>query len=224
MSMLDDLYLPDGKALSTQIIGRPGSGKSYFLRSTLLQFLKKHKDENYRLIFICPKHEFYLDDKNPPIGVDKLEKTLRKKRVAIMYPDPYNIDAEVDYAIEMAFAFQQSNPEFTCTFCVDDSQVFISSRRAASNSFRRLALTGRSKGIRFTPVSHQAVFSKDLEASTSYLVMFSMPVKLYHKDLNTRFGFDVEPFVEPIASKDYSFVFYDVTRGKAQLYDPITVG
>ena len=78
--------------------------------------------------------------------------------------------------------------------------------------------------MRFVAVAHQAVFSKDLEGSTSYLVMFTLPVKLYHKDLNTRFGFDVEPFVEPIASKDYSFVFYDVTRGKAQLYDPITVG
>ena len=36
MSMLDDLYLPDGKRLTTQIVGKPGGGKSFYLRETLM--------------------------------------------------------------------------------------------------------------------------------------------------------------------------------------------
>ena len=222
-TMLDDLYKPDGKRLTTQVVGKPGSGKSYYLKHTIQAFLKKHKDEGYRLIYICPKQEMDLGEKNPPIGVEKLEKRLRKHRVAVVYPHPYHVESEADYVIDTAFAFQQANPDFSCTIIVDDAQTFISSRKAASPAFRRLALTGRSKNIRFVAVAHQAVFSKDLEGSTSYLAMFTLPVKLYHKDMSKRFGLDVEPFIEPLADRPYSFVWYDVTRNKAQMFEPIDV-
>jgi len=33
----------------------------------------------------------------------------------------------------------------------------------------------------------------------------------------------VEPFIEPLADRPYSFVWYDVTRGKAQMFEPIDV-
>ena len=221
--MLDDLYLPDGKRLTSQIVGKPGSGKSYYLTHTIDTFLKKHKDPAYRLIYICPKQEVDLGEKNPPIGVDKLEKRLKKNRVAVVYPNPHYVDAEVDYCIDLIFSIQQANPDFSCTIIIDDAQTFISSRKAASPSFRRLALTGRSKNIRFVAVAHQMVFSKDLEGSTSYLALFSMPVKLYHKDAERRYGLDVEPFIEPLAETPYSFVWFDVTKNKAQLYEPIEV-
>ena len=64
MSMLDDLYKPDYKSrLTTQIVGRPGSGKSYYLRETITEFMKRNSDPNYRLVFLCPKHEMILSDK-----------------------------------------------------------------------------------------------------------------------------------------------------------------
>ena len=50
--MLDDLYLPDGKRLTTQVIGKPGGGKSFYLRETLMQFLKKNDDPDYRLLHL----------------------------------------------------------------------------------------------------------------------------------------------------------------------------
>ena len=155
--MLDDLYLPDGKRLTSQIVGKPGSGKSYYLTHTIDTFLKKHKDPSYRLIYICPKQEADLGEKNTPIGVDKLEKRLKKNRVAVVYPNPHYVDAEVDYCIDLVFSIQQANPDFSCTIIIDDAQTFISSRKAASPSFRRLALTGRSKNIRFVAVAHQMV-------------------------------------------------------------------
>ena len=90
MSMLDDLYKPDYKSrLTTQIVGRPGSGKSYYLKHTINEFLKRNKDPNYRMVFVCPKHEMILSDKKEhrPIRTDQLEKHLRKNRVAVVYPD-----------------------------------------------------------------------------------------------------------------------------------------
>jgi len=223
MSMLDDLYLPDRKRLSSMITGRPGSGKSFFLEHTIREFMKRNRDKNFRLVYICPKQEMILYPKEKPITPDKLERHLRKNRTAVVYPDADFVEAEVDYCIDLVFAIQQANPDFTCTICVDDAQTFIQSRKGASASFRRLALTGRSKGIRFVPVAHQMVFSKDLEGSTSYIVFFSMPVKLYHKDAHTRYGFDAEPHIEKMAEQPYSFVWFDVTQARSTLMLPLDV-
>ena len=223
MSRLDDAFKPDGKALTTTLIGRPGSGKSYWLKFSIRDFMKQHKDPNYRLVYVCPKHEMLLYDKSKPIGVESLEKHLRKNRTAVVYPDPDYLEAEVDYCIDTLFAIRNANPDFTCTFVSDDAQVFVSSRKSASNSFKRLALTGRSKGIRFVAVSHVPIFSKDLEGSTSYIVWFSIPVKLYHRDAMIRYGFDPEGYLEKMSEKPYSFVWYSVTDQQSTLMNPIDV-
>ena len=219
--MLDKLFKPDGKMLTTMVVGRPGSGKSYFLNKTLTEFCKKNTDENFRLVYICPKHEMQLLDEKP-IPVERLEKHIRKNQVAVVYPDPHWVEGEVEYVIDLLFAIRQANPDFSATIVVDDAQTFLSSRKAASPQFRRLALTGRSKGLRFVAVSHSMIFNKDLEGSTSFIVNFTLPVKLFHRDAMTRYGFDFEPYVEPLADREYSFVFFDVTKSRASLYEPIS--
>ena len=228
MPSLDDLYLPDGERLTSMIVGKPGSGKSFYLKNTIKSFMSHNKDPDLRVVYLCPKQEMVFDwlsekKKRNPIGVDKLESYLRYNRIAVVYPDPDYIEAEVDYVIDLLFAIKQNNPDFKATLIVDDAQTFIQSRRAASDSFRRLALTGRSKGIRFVAVSHQMVFSKDLEGSTSFIVFFSMPVKLYHRDAQIRYGFNPEPYLERMAEKNYSFVWFDVTQGTSQLMNPLEV-
>ena len=223
MSRLSDAFKPDGKALTTMVSGRPGSGKSFWLEHSIRQFMREYQNPNFRLIYICPKHEMALYPKSNPIGPGSLEKHLKKNRTAVVYPDPDFVESEVDYCIDLLFAIRQANPDFHCTVVVDDAQTFIQSRKAASQSFRRLALTGRSKGIRFVAVSHQMVFSKDLEGSTSYIVFFSMPVKLFHRDAMVRYGFDPEGYLEKMTEKPYSFVWFDVTDQSSMLMNPIEV-
>ena len=118
-----------------------------------MEFMKKNDDPDYRLLYICPKHEMRLGEKDPIVSVDKIGKAMRKNRAVIFYPNPYDVEAEVDYAIELMFQMQQQNEGFKATIVVDDAQTFISSRKAASQAFRRLALTGRSKNIRFVAVA-----------------------------------------------------------------------
>ena len=226
MSMLEDLYQPDYKSkLTTQLIGRPGSGKSKFLQVTTLEFLKRNKDPNFRFIFICPKHEMILSDKkeHQPIPVDKLERHLRKNRFACIYPDTEHIDAEVDYVIDLIFAIEQTNPDFSATICVDDSQIFVESRKSISTPFRRLALTGRSRGIRYVAVAHSIIYQKDMEGSTSYIIMFNLPFKQHWNDSIKRYGFDPTPFVEQLSSRPYSYVWFDIQTTKATLHEPIEV-
>ena len=219
---LSQLYKPDGKRLTTMVVGRPGAGKSHFLRKTLMAHCREVEDEHWRLVYVCPKQEMTLGEKDKPIGVEGLERHLRKNQTAVVYPDPEWVEAEVEYVIDLLFAIGQANPDFSVTLVVDDAQVFLSSRRQASPQFRRLALTGRSKGVRAVFVSHSMIFNKDLEGSPSFIVNFSLPVKLYHKDAMTRYGFDFEPYVEPLAEREYSFVFFDVTKSRARLYEPIS--
>jgi len=226
MSMLEDLYQPDYKSrLSVSVIGRPGSGKSVFLRHTILEFLKRNKDPNFRFVFICPKHEMILSDKkeHQPITADKLERHLRKNRFACVYPDTDHMDAEADFCIDLIFAIEQTNPDFSATICCDDSQIFIESRKSISTSFRRLSLTGRSRGIRFVSVSHSIIFSKDLEGSMSYLIMFNLPFKAYWADSIKRYGFDPAPFVERLSSIPYSYLWFDVQTTKATLHEPLKI-
>ena len=219
--MLDELYLPDYKRLSTMLIGAPGSGKSKFTEVTLQEFRLRNQDENLRLIYCCPKQEMDLGE-GTLVPKEKLEKHLSKNRVAVVYPNPMDVENEVDYLIDFMFDIREANPEFKCVFVCDDSQIFLSSRKSASSSWKRLTLTGRSRGIRVVSISHAPVFSKELEGSTSYIVHFRTLLSPLHvTDFRNRYGYDPEPYIEPLNEVPYSHIFFDVTTGKSKLMAPL---
>ncbi len=219
--MLDDLYLPDYKRLGTMLIGAPGSGKSKFTEVTLTQFLRRNQDENLRVLFACPKQEMYLGE-DSLTSIDKLEKHFSKNRVAVVYPNPMNLEFDVDYLINFMFDLREANPDFKCVFCLDDSQIFLSSRKQPSEAFLRLSLTGRSRGIRFVSISHAPVFSKALEGSTSYIVHFRTLLSPMHiTDFKNRYGYDPEPYISSLNEVPYSSVFFDVTTGKSKMMAPL---
>lgn len=219
--MLNDLYLPDYKRLSTMLIGAPGGGKSFFVSNTLMEFVRRNEDENLRVIYSCPKQEMFLGE-GMFTTLDKLEKHLSKNRIAVVYPDPMNLEAEVDYMIDFMFDLRDANPDLKIVYVQDDSQIFLSSRKAATPSWKRLALTGRSRGIRLVSISHTPVFSKELEGSTSYIVHFRTLLSPMHiNDFKNRFGYDPEPYVESLNEVPYSAVLFDVTTGKSKMMAPL---
>ena len=223
MSILNELYYPDGKTLTSFVVGRAGSGKSYFLKNTLKQCMKENTDENWRVIYICPKEEMFFDEKSL-IGTYDMVKHLKKNRLAVIYPNINYLDEEVDYIIDTLFDIRNSNPEFKATILIDDAQIFISNRVSQSKSLRRLALTGRSKNIRAVLVSHSFVFSRDLEGSTSIILNFTMPVKMLAADAHKRYGFDAEEYMKELSETPYSYVYFDVVTGKSKLMPPLEVG
>ena len=219
--MLNELYLPDYKRLSTMLIGAPGSGKSKFTEVTIKEFMQRNPDENLRLIYCCPKQEMDLGE-GTLVPMDKLEKHLSKNRIAVVYPDPLDVENDVDSLIDFLFDLREFNPEFKCVFVCDDSQIFLSSRRAATPSWKRLTLTGRSRGLRVVSISHAPVFSKELEGSTSYIVHFRTLLSPLHvTDFRNRYGYDPEPFIEPLNEVPYSHILFDVTTGKSKLMAPL---
>tara|TARA_R110002020_G_scaffold143534_1_gene315869 strand:+ start:4053 stop:4721 length:669 start_codon:yes stop_codon:yes gene_type:complete len=220
MSQLDDLYLPDGKRLGVQIYGQPGSGKSYFIEHTLKAFLRKNQSEHLRMIYVSPKHETILD-KEPIYDLEKLEKHLRKNRVAVFYPNPDYYEQDVDALIDLIFEIKEVNEDFKATIMIDDAQTFLGSRVGASTSHRRLVLTGRSKMIRVVYVSHALILNKTLEGQMSFLVAFTNPLPLEYRNAIDRFGYDPEPFSESMQNTPYAYVWFDTRTRNGKIHPPI---
>ena len=222
--MLNRLYLPDGKNLNCMGWGQAGSGKTVFFQSTLDQFLKQNKDEFLRVVVIAPKSEDWdFGPKRSKIvfSLDAMLQTIPEKRVTVLYPPIEGLEETVDLAINMVFDYQESNPKTSFVVLIDDSQIFLSSRRAASDAMKRLALTGRSRRVKGIFIAHNVVFSRDLEGQVDLLVGFSSPNPIQDRSSIERFNFDPAEFREPLREVPYSFVWFDTRDGEPKLMSPI---
>tara|TARA_Y100001963_G_scaffold160044_1_gene267377 strand:- start:1125 stop:1814 length:690 start_codon:yes stop_codon:yes gene_type:complete len=222
--MLDRLYLPDGANLNVMGWGQAGSGKTVFFQTTLDKFLKKNKNEKLRVVVIAPKSEDWdLGKKRTQIvhNLESLERSIAENRMTVLYPSIDGLEDTVDEAINMTFDYQQSNPESSFIVIIDDAQIFLSSRRAASDALKRLALTGRSRRIKGVFIAHNVVFSRDLEGQVDLLVGFSSPNPIQDRASIERFNFDPEPFREPLRIRPFSFVWFDTRDGEPKLMAPI---
>ena len=122
----------------------------------------------------------------------------------------------------MVFALREANDDdFKAVIIIDDAQVILDSRKAASPTMKRLVLTGRSKGIRAVLVAHSPVVNKLMEGSTEHLITFSLPYANIHGDAKKRFGVDLEPIQEQISQTPYSFAWFDLVKGTTKLMNPI---
>jgi len=230
--MLHDLFLPDGKSLHKVVVGQSGSGKSFFLEASANAYLKQNKDPNFRMIYFSPKNEGFidllkLDRRKRPIGltyhVDGMLKSMETNVLTVFYPEASDLEYTMDDAINAIFDMKDANPDLKTTIIIDDAQVFLSSRKRASDAQNRLALLGRSRMINAIYVSHALILNKALEAQVDQLFFFTLPAKVHWKAGEERYGFNPEPYVEPLRSVDYSFVSFNVRSAEARLMNPISL-
>ena len=230
--MNEDLFMPSGKSLHKVVVGQSGSGKSVFLEESAKAFLKTNKSETFRMIYFSPKQEGFIDllkkdKKKNPIGlvgtVEDMLKSLETNRLTVFYPDSFELENTMDETIDALFDMKDANPTFKCTIIIDDSQVFLSSRKQASESFRRIALLGRSRELNVVFVSHAVVLNKTLEGQVETLIFFSLPAKAHWKQTEERYGFNPEPLIEQLRSVPYSFVYFDVRSTNARMMNPISL-
>lgn len=220
MSRHSRMYDADGKNLATMVWGQAGSGKSFFIEHTVKEFLRSNKNENLRVIYVSPKNEGFAD-KKPVFELQNVFKRLKKERFVAWWPYIEELNAQIDELINAVFDLKQANPKMRCTIILDDAQVFLSSRKAASDAQKRLALTGRSKNIKAVYVAHNIVFARELEGQVDLLLGFSNPNPIYYKQSIERFNFDPEPFTEPLREVPYSFVWFDTREGQPKLMSPL---
>jgi len=219
--MLKRLWGVDNKSLNVVLWGQAGSGKTVFVETTLKQYLKQSKDKNERIVYISPKNEGF-EDYELVVNLDDLPQAISKNRVVRFYPqDMAYLEQDVDETIDLVFRMQQKNPKSTYVIVLDDAQVFLSSRKAASPQLKRLALTGRSRGIRGIFIAHNIVLNRELEGQVDLLVGFTNPNPTYYKQSIERFEFDPEPLNEPMRENPYSFVWYDMRNKEPVLMAPL---
>lgn len=227
-----DLFFPTGKSLHKIVVGQSGSGKSFFLEAAAKDFLRSNKSEAFRMVYFSPKQEGFIDllpkdKKKKPIGivsdVDSMLINMEKQTLTVFYPDPLDLENTMDEAINGLFDMKEANPSMKCTLIIDDAQVFLSSRKQASEAQRRLALLGRSREINSIYVSHALVLNRALEAQVDSLFFFSLPAPVHWKAGEERYGFNPEPFVESLRSTPYSFVAFDVRSGNSRMMNPISL-
>lgn len=228
--MIDDLFLPTGKSLHKVVVGQSGSGKSYFLETGAAAFLKQNTDPNFRMIYFSPKNEGFipllpLDRKKRPVGVvhtpENMLKNMEKNVLTVFYPEAAELEYTMDDTIDALFDMKDANPELKTTIIIDDAQVFLSSRKRASDAQNRLALLGRSRHINAIYVSHALILNKSLEAQVDSLFFFTLPAKVHWKAGEERYGFNPETYVQPLREVEYSFVMFDVRKAKARLMKPV---
>jgi hypothetical protein len=228
--MNNELFMPTGKSLHKVVVGQSGSGKSYFLEESARAFKKGNDDPNLRLVYFSPKQEGFIellpkDKRKRPIGlvhtVDGMLKSLETNFLTVFYPDAYELENTMDEVIDSLFEMKDANPGFKCTLIIDDAQVFLSSRRQASEAHRRLALLGRSRELNAIYVSHAIVMNKALEAQVDTLIFFTLPAKAHWKAAEERYGFNPEPLIQELKSTPYSFVHFDVRTSNARMMNPI---
>ena len=219
---LNRLYLPDAHHLNTMIWGMAGSGKSVFIDHTLKQFLKQNKDKHLRVVIVAPKNEDY-EWGNISNSLEQLSLSISMNRVSVLYPSMANIEGIVDDAINMVFEYQAKNKKSSFIFILDDSQVFLSSRKDGSDSHKRLALTGRSRKIKGIYVAHNITFNRSLEGQIDLLVGFSSVNPIYYRASIERFGYDPEPFAADLMEKPYSFVWFDTRNKEPVLQEPLAL-
>jgi ABC-type dipeptide/oligopeptide/nickel transport system ATPase component len=226
----ENLFLPTGKSLHKVVVGQSGSGKSFFLETAAREFMRSNNDPMFRMIYFSPKNEGFVDllptdRKKRPIGivhdVDSMLKNMEKNRLTVFYPDAVDLELTMDETIDALFDMRDANPDLKTTLIIDDAQVFLSSRKRASDSQNRLALLGRSRHINAVYVSHALILNKSLEAQVDSLFFFTLPAKVHWKAGEERYGFNPEPYVEPLRTVDYSFVMFDVRSGNARLMNPV---
>lgn len=219
------MFLPNGKSLHKVVVGQSGSGKSYFLENTAKAFLSRNRDSNFRMLYFSPKNEGFADllgEKQKVVhNLKDMQKSMSENYLTVFYPAAEGLESLMDEVINTLFNMKDENPDLKTTLIIDDAQVFLSSRKQASDAHKRLALLGRSRSINAIYVSHAIIMNKALEAQVESLTFFTMPNPIHYKDAIVRYGFDPEPYAQPLKDKPYSFVQFDVRTSTPTLMNPI---
>ena len=226
-NIIKQLFKADGGpySLSTAMSARSGSGKTTLL-STLISNASRSKGfENQRFIYLSLKQENPFEDKTPVVSsVDEMLKALRKNRIVVFYPPyPEEYESDVDDVIESVFDLAGNNPEAGFHLTIDDANILrgFSNQGNPSGSVKKLAIAGRSKGIRALFITHRlGNLPRLMNGNLSGLVLMSMNGS--DSDYARKvFGLDFTDLIAELGNFRWAVV--DLVKEKTHRFEPVSV-
>lgn len=221
--LLKDMLLPDGdssRSLSIAFSARSGAGKTTLLTSLVNDARKMKEFKDTRFIYVGIKQDSMFDA--PAVSsIDKMWKVLQKESIVNFFPaDPAFYEIDIDEIIESVFANADTN-ESGFVIMLDDINVVkgFDSRGQPSPAVKKLAIAGRSKGIRGVFITHRiANLPRIMNGNTSALIMMSMSSMDtdYGKKI---FGMDFESLIPELT--DYRWAYVDLIEEKIHKFEPV---
>jgi Cdc6-like AAA superfamily ATPase len=221
--LLKDMLLPDGDSshsLSIAFAARSGSGKTTLLTSLVNDARKLKEFKETRFIYVGIKRDSMFEA--PAVSnIDDMWKQLAKNPIVNFFPsDPAFYEVDIDEIIESTFDNAESS-EGGFVLILDDINVVkgFDSRGSPSPAVKKLAIAGRSMGIRGVFVTHRiANLPRIMNGNTSALVMLSiseMDID-YGKKI---FGIDFTNLIPEL--KDYRWAYVDLINEDIHQFEPI---
>lgn len=221
--LLKQMLLPDGDSshsLSVAFAARSGSGKSTLLTRLVMDARKMEEFKETRFIYVSIKQESYFDA--PAVSdIDGMWKQLEKQPIVNFFPtDPEYYEVDIDEIIESLFTYHDRS-EGGYVLILDDINIVkgFDSRGQPSPSVKKLAVAGRSMGIRGVFITHRiANLPRIMNGNTSALIMMS--VSSMDIDYGKKiFGQDFTDLIPEL--KDYKWAYVDLINEKTYQFNPV---
>ena len=224
--LLRRLFLSDGGpyALSSAMSARSGSGKTTLLSSLISQATKLEDFKEQRFIYCSLKHENPFPD--APVVTDRsqLKKRLRKSRIVVFYPlNPEQYEKDIDDIIEAVFDLAHINEGTGFHITIDDSNILrgFSNTGRPSGSVMKLAIAGRSKGVRGLFICHRlGNLPRIMNSNLSSLLLLSMNSS-DNEYAQKVFGMDFTSLISDLG--DFRWSVVDLLDEKIYRFDPLSI-
>jgi DNA helicase HerA-like ATPase len=219
---LDRLYNPNGKQLGTLISGLSGSGKTVATVSSLQQAIKSPDfGEFHRFIIIDPKHQTGDYDilAKPLTSLMKAQKSMRKNRVTLFYPNLEYLEEEISFIVDYMFKLSDTDNRTSFTFVLDEAASVITPTQIPE-SLKKLVVQGRAKNIKPVFISQRPIVNRWTDSNLSTALFFRI-LRTDADVLKRRWGIEFEEMADRLQNEPYSFLHFDLETTKIDLMKPL---
>lgn len=232
-------WKPDGSAYTNNVvIARPGSGKTYWLQTTLGDAYASGalgKDQVTRTVYFGLKEEPWqikipgIKISNPVNSEEDMIKALNENDIVIVHPGRIDDYSEyLDTMINALFDLKDQIPTVKVgkqdlplgfNVIVDDYQIAASNRKEPSPTMKRLWIASRNQQFKFTAVMHRINALPRLAAGNMSEVII-MNTSSIDRDQEKRIlGKELSSFDDNLT--DYRWLHMDLLDNSDNLYNAV---
>jgi hypothetical protein len=221
---LERIFQPDSSHLGTLVSGLSGSGKTTAVKYGLCSAISsKDFGKKHRFVIVDPKVQLGDYDilADPITDLTAALASIRKNRVTVYWPDLEFLEEDTTTLIDHVFDLSAEDLETSFTFVIDEAATLIDGNRIPL-AVKKLSVQGRSKRIMPIYISQRPILNRWTDSNMSNMLLFRiLPVDA--DVLSKRWGLDFHGFSEQVASRPYSFIWFDLETAGINMMAPVPI-